>query len=257
MQQPKVNSLNNYSKSGFWDRQFDSKATNPQKIFDWIFGILLPAICFFFDPIVFETQGLGGAFLGKYKPFAYVLCYFSLFAMSLWLSLGEKLKGLSVFFSGLFLVGGVISLIIGIILLPFSLLGLFIVIGILGFTPLFTAFVFIRNMIRSFHSAESSFKKSRLLTLFFASALISFILPLTVNIQIEKSLQRIINGNAQDVYSNTKTLKFFKPIVNFDSIERYYFNNNATENPEKIQAIINVYKNLTGKEIGKESMPYE
>jgi hypothetical protein len=116
---------------GFWQRQFQFEITYKQKVFDWIFGVILPVICFTFDPIVFKTN-MRDPFLGEYKPFAYLLSFTSILAMMAWLIWGEKLKGLSGILSGLFAVGGVISLGIGIILFPFSLIGLVLIIGALG-----------------------------------------------------------------------------------------------------------------------------
>src|SRR5215467_10779528 len=37
---------------GFWKRQFQQEATKAQKRFDWMFGVVMPAVCFYFDPIV-------------------------------------------------------------------------------------------------------------------------------------------------------------------------------------------------------------
>lgn len=260
MQQLKLNGQNIQPKKGFWKRQFDEESTNSQKRFDWIFGVSLPAICFFFDPIVFESQTLGKAFLGNYKPFAYVLCYLSLFAMSLWLGLGGKLKWLNAFFGGLFLVGGIVSLIVGVILIPFSLLGLVLVVGVLGFTPLFTSIVYLRNSVRAFRAAKPFVENKKLIASYSAAAILGLIIPLTINIQIRKNLQQIVNGDIEDVYSNAQTLRFFAPIVNFDLLEMHYYRgikSENAENAEKMQAITEIYHNLTGKDINKELMRFD
>ena len=47
-------------KSGFWRRQFQDRITGGQRKFDWFFGVIMPSICFFFDPIVFTTTMNGG-----------------------------------------------------------------------------------------------------------------------------------------------------------------------------------------------------
>jgi hypothetical protein len=250
MQQLKLNGqIVTKQKVGFWRRQFQKEATKSQKKFDWIFGVFLPAICFFFDPAIFKGNAFGSALLGNYKPFAYILCYFSLFAMSAWLGIGEKSKWVSAIFGGLFLLGGIISFIIGVILIPFSLLGLIIIVGILGFTPLLTSIVYLRNSIRAFQSAELILESKKLIGLYVGTAVLSLIIPLAINFQVEKSLKQMINGNAQDVYSNARTLKFFAPIVNFNKLELYYFSNRNSQNLEKLQAIVDVYKTLTGEDI--------
>src|SRR6059036_1217018 len=43
----------------FWKRQFLGPATTPQIIFDVVFGIVGPVLCFVFDPVVFRGDFLG------------------------------------------------------------------------------------------------------------------------------------------------------------------------------------------------------
>ncbi len=128
----KLNEEKTGSQKGFWHWQFQTESTESQKTFDWLFGVILPVSCFVFDPIVFKGDAWGAAYLGTYKPFAYILSFVSVMAMSAWLIWGEKLKWLNAFLAGLFIVGGIVSLGIGIILSPISLLGLIILIGALG-----------------------------------------------------------------------------------------------------------------------------
>ena len=52
-------------KPGFWRRQFGSNVTTKQKGFDWTVGVVLPLICFLFDPIVFR-DGVDRAILGRF-----------------------------------------------------------------------------------------------------------------------------------------------------------------------------------------------
>ncbi len=46
---------------GFWRRQFQKESTALQKNSDWFFGVILPVICFVFDPIVFKGNNWGTA----------------------------------------------------------------------------------------------------------------------------------------------------------------------------------------------------
>ncbi len=149
MQQLGLNNLSNPPKIGFWKRQFETPANSKQKTYDWIFGVFLPVICFAFDPIVFKGGIGGAAMFANYKPFAYLLSFACIMAMAAWLIWGEKLKWLNGFLAGLFFLGGVISLGVGIVLFPFSFVGLIILIGALGFTPLLTAVIYLRNAFRA------------------------------------------------------------------------------------------------------------
>jgi hypothetical protein len=56
---------------GFWRRQFMPPTTKRQKIFDVLFGVIAPVLCFVFDPIVFKgtfDEGL----LRDYQSYAYM-----------------------------------------------------------------------------------------------------------------------------------------------------------------------------------------
>jgi hypothetical protein len=233
-------------KNGFWRRQFQQEATKSQKRFDWIFGVVLPVACFFFDPIVFRTSGFGGAFLGTYKPFAYILSFVSIMAMMAWLIWGAKLKWLGGALAGLFFVGGIVSLGIGIVLFPLSLFGLIIAIGALGFTPLFSALVYLRNSLRAYESARPFLEKGVLVNSFFLSLILSTVIPSVANVQIKKALDEMLKGDARTIRSNGQKLKFVAPLVNFDVlVERYHFKGNETEK----ELLAEEYQRLTGKDI--------
>src|SRR5262249_15941954 len=70
------------TRKGFWRRQFQEEPTGMQRSFDWAFGVVLPVVCIFLDPVVFtnliwET----GAILGVYRPFAYAGSFISVILM--------------------------------------------------------------------------------------------------------------------------------------------------------------------------------
>ena len=240
----------NQPKTRFWKRQFQAQSTEVQRTFDWIFGVLLPVICFVFDPLVFKGNAWGTAVLGNYKPFAYLLSFVSIMAMAAWLIWGAKLKWLSGFLAGLFFLGGIISLGVGIVLIPFSLLGLIILVGILGFTPLFTSIVFLRNAFRAMQTSKTFLEKSVLIYAVAFGALFSAILPWTINNEIKKSLENIANGDAQIVYEESQKLKYVAPLVNFDKLALIY-HRSAPDKREtgKMKAIAEIYKEMTGEDL--------
>lgn len=163
-------------KAGFWKRQFGENVTAKQKGFDWSVGVALPLICFLFDPIVFR-DGNGGALLGKFKLSAYMLAFVSIAAMTAWLLWGERLKWLNGWLAGLFFVGSGISLIVGTILFPFSLFGMLLLIGFLGFTPLFTSIVYLRNGVRALRAASKVSEKVVSVNVAVLSGMIAIALP--------------------------------------------------------------------------------
>src|SRR5437762_7574420 len=157
-------------RKGFWRRQFRVEPTRRQRQYDWFFGVVMPAVCIFFDPIVFKFWGEpDGGILGAYRPFAYAGSFVSIILMITWLLWREKLSGFSALLAGVFFAASAISLIIGVVLLPFSLIGIvFYLIGLLGFTPLFTSVIFLRNGVRALRAANIGLERR---TLVYASSL--------------------------------------------------------------------------------------
>ncbi len=238
----------------FWRRQFQEKPTTGQTKFDWLFGVIMPAICFLFDPIIFKGGLHDEPMFGKYKPSAYILSYFSILALMAFLLLGKKTKYFNAFFAGLFLTGGIISLIIGVILSPISLIGLVVLIGALGFTPLFTAFVYLRNTFRAFQTAKPFLDTGKLWKGYVLTAIFSFVFPVALNFQIERIFSAVANGNAETVRANARTLRIFAPIINPERLLKEYRYSDWQNLDEKQQAIAELYKNLTGKNADKVNM---
>jgi hypothetical protein len=141
----------------FWERQFQPQPTKKQTQFDWSYGVIVPLICAAADFIVFTKNGV----LAEYATFAHILSASSIMAMAAWLLWGDRLRWLTAALGGFFIAGSAVSLLVGIVLLPYSVAGLFLLIGVLGFTPLFSALVFFRNGYRALNTS-TSFLESRL-----------------------------------------------------------------------------------------------
>jgi hypothetical protein len=170
-----VPTLENYDRKGFL----------VGKRFDWLFGVVMPVACIFFDPAVFTGNFLGERpWLGAVKPAAYALSFVSILAMMAWLIWGERLRGFSVVLSGLFAMAGLGSFLIGLAIMPLSLLGLIIVIGVFGFTPFLTAIVMFRNAERSYNAARSFLDQSTVMYSFILMLLASAVFPYLVQLAV-------------------------------------------------------------------------
>ena len=237
----------------FWRRQFQINSTTGQKKFDWFFGVIMPVICFVFDPIVFKTSA-GSNLLGTYKPFAYLLSFAAVMGMSAWLIWGAKLKWINSFLAGFFLVCGIISLGIGIVIFPFSLIGLIVLIGALGFTPLFTSMVFFRNALRSFQTAKPFLEKGILTRAFALSAVFSVVIPAVINVEIIKLIDEMKTADAPTIRKNAQILKYVSPIVDLDKIISLYRRAAPDQiETEEMKAIAEAYKRLKGENIETKS----
>ena len=151
---PSPATIESPARERFWRRQFGSKVTRSQRHFDWTFGFILPLICFYFDPIVFRyTVNPAEVLLGQYAMPAYIVGFLTTMSLVTFLLWREKLGSASVIPASVLSIGSVIALLIGIVIFPYSLLGALFLIGFLGFTPLFTAFAYMRNAVRAFRAA--------------------------------------------------------------------------------------------------------
>ncbi len=140
---------------------------------NWTWGVIMPVICLSYDPILFSNShfegdtNLSGAVISLPRPWmvemgnsvaADQLPKYGIYpesilwivgigiqiaAMSAWLIMGPKLLNHANLFAGLFRVGFLISLGIGIFLLPMTIIGTLLVgAGLPGWTPFLTANVF-------------------------------------------------------------------------------------------------------------------
>lgn len=167
---------------GFWKRQFFLEPTKRQNDFDWTFGVLLPLVCTAADPFVFDTRfGGAGTLLGEYRTFAYALGIVSIMTMAAWLLWGQKLGVLRPFIGGLFLAGSLVSFALGIVMLPFSLIGMFFLVGFLGFTPLLSGVTFLRNGVRAINGAKTEMPSRMIFHAAILAALYALVIPWVLN----------------------------------------------------------------------------
>lgn len=141
----------------FWRRQFGAEATRAQRRFDVAFGLVLPVLCFVFDPVVFRGWLVGGqGFYGRWQTYAYAVSVLELVALAAWLFKAGGEGRPPAALGGVLLAGGVFSLVVGVMIFPLSLAGLiFLLVGIFGFTPFPTAVVYLRNGWRAANPGRS------------------------------------------------------------------------------------------------------
>ena len=93
-------------------------------VFDVIFGVILPVVCFYFDPAVVKTiipyslpAVCGDPLLGRTSAFfVYPAAGIGILSLLCWLILGHQLSKWAAFFSGVFGAGVLAALIPAIIL---------------------------------------------------------------------------------------------------------------------------------------------
>lgn len=140
------------SEPGFWRRQFLPSRTSAQVVFDVGFGIVAPVLCFSFDPIVFKGE-FEAALFPQFQSFAYMVSAVEISLLIVWLTWGRLLRPRTRLVGGVLAAGALFSGLIGVLILPFTLLGLLLIIGFFGFVPFLTALVYLRNAKSAFQLA--------------------------------------------------------------------------------------------------------
>jgi hypothetical protein len=169
----------------FLQRQFSAVPTPSQRKFDWTYGVVLPIVCIAADPIVFRSSiGLtisANNGFAKYKVFCYALSSVSILSMAAWLLWGSKLGELRPYLGGLFLAAAGISTTVGIFLFPISARASIFGIGLLGFTPLFSGFVFLRNSFRALESSAEDMPLKYVARAAMLAVIYALVVPFVLN----------------------------------------------------------------------------
>ena len=246
MQQLGLNQVNQQPK-GFWARQFQTQPTGDQKVFDWVFGGGLPLVCFVFDPFVFRGFGIDDGLLGEYRVFAYSLSFVSMMSLAAWLVWGARLKALNAALAGLFITGAVVSFAVGLVMLPFSVVGLFVLIGALGFTPFLTGLVYFRSGLLAM--AKPHMNEKLLARVFLLAGLLSSVVPYTLNFEV-KNVSAALHGDAVAIRAVMWKLQYLAPALSANSLkERYYRVPPENRQSEEMQTIAEAYRLISGRDL--------
>ena len=133
-------------------------------VFDFVWGMVMPVVCLVFDPFVFKHGDFEVPFhvaapLGPNTIQISELAYFAwpflagqIATLGMVLAWGKSLRHIAPFLAGTLATGFMVATCIGVLLaLPAAFGTLAFGIGLLGFTPLFTAFTFFRRMRLMWH----------------------------------------------------------------------------------------------------------
>jgi len=238
-------------KNRFWRRQFAPEITIPQIIFDIAFGAVGPVLCFVFDPIVFR-RGIGAAPLfPDYQIFTYLFSAVQIAVLFSWLIFRPRNELTGSIIGGALTSGALFCLTTACILAPFSLLGLMFGIGIFGFTPFVTAFVYLRNAFRA-AGFRATRPKAATLSMLAISVLLAVVLPLLLSLEIRSvittAVNEVVHGNprqADFAAHRLIPLRFFAESEMNEIVNAYL----AEQDPERRERLKVLYHQITGEDI--------
>lgn len=237
----------------FWRRQFNDSPTRAQFRFDIIFGLVIPVLCFVFDPIVFRSWILDDGIYQRYQFLAYAASAFEIATLGCWLFVVRKFPEWSRPAGGVMFAGGLLSGAIGLAILPFSFMGLLIAgLGVLGFIPFVTAIVYLRNGVRAIRLNRTGAPVPGAV---FASVafgiIVTFGIPMAAQVGAERAVRLARAELLAGEEISTPRRRIVRLITRtsgeqFDDIVREY----AVEtDPERRQRLAHAYAVLTGEGI--------
>lgn len=236
-------------KQSFWKRQFATHTSEAQATCDIAFGLIAPILCFYFDPIVFKG-GFGPPLLGSYQLFAYAITALQISLFVIWMVFGSHLEAWSRIIGGALISGAIFSAVIGLLILPYSLMGLMVVIGALGFIPFITAFIYWRVGWRAL-TKEQTAPRSWINPIL-AGAILSLGIPALVSLYVTRttanSIDAILHGSPQQAEVAVGHLRWlpFIPQQNLEPLVQSYINE---KDPVRKETLRKNYQALTGQDI--------
>lgn len=237
----------------FWGRQFADKPTRAQTVFDVCAGIILPVACLVFDPIVFRSDGWGfGPVLGPFRLFAYALIALEIAALAAWLALRGRAREWCGVLGGVMTAGAHFSLVVGVVLLPFSLLGLMLFIGVLGFSPFLAALVYWRNGRRARRASARFLTEGPRKWLPVAAVVIVLVLPALAQLEVSRlvarSVTELASGDAARAEAAARRLGLVGWAADADLDQLVWAYSKETDAARK-ERLARAYRGATGGDI--------
>lgn len=164
----------------------------------FLFGVLLPILAVLFDPYIFQGEGIFSRWTGA----AYALIAVGVLSMSYWL----LSRSASSYLAGILTVCSFLSFVLGVLILPASFIGIFFFgIGLLGFIPFATSYIFYKSATFVWREAINTKNK---LSKFVAGIAFVILVIFSCQISAQKILERTVAviANAEVLTSSTDNM---------------------------------------------------
>lgn len=242
----------------FWRRQFNDSPTRAQFRFDIAFGLVIPVLCFVFDPLVFRGDILALNGVGhQFRFFAYTASAFEIVTLACWLFLVRDFPAWSRPAGGVLAAGALFSFTLGVVILPLSLIGLvFAGLGALGFIPFVTAIVYLRNARRALRLNRTGAPVRGGAT---ASFVFGLVLALGTPAAAQRVAKRVVRSTSAEVLAGTELSPPRQRVMRavtflsgetFDDIIRQY---EVESEPARRGSLAEAYWEMTGEDIDDAS----
>ncbi|HEV2987863.1 MAG TPA: hypothetical protein VG759_05440, partial [Candidatus Angelobacter sp.] len=183
----------------------------------------------------------GRSILARFAFFSYLEIAICIIALSFFL----VTRRASPFLAAILFTGGAFSLALGVFLLPLTIPGVFVLVGLLGFTPFFTSYVFMRNARRCW---SQSFR-DRLPAAILAATL-TFLVPAGIQFEMLRITNRAVamlqSGTDQEATRASHMLKLVHVAINTDKIALAY---ERTQDQKQRERLARAFQEITGEKI--------
>jgi hypothetical protein len=248
-----------YAKPRFWRRQFDDATTRAQLRFDVAFGLVIPVLCFIFDPVVFGGDLINDGVYRRIRLFAYAASAIETATLACWLFLVRDFPEWSRPAGGVLAAGAFFSFALGLAILPLSLIGLlFAGIGALGFIPFVTAIIYLRNARRALRLNRTGVPVRGGTAV---SIVFGLVFALGVPAAAQRGVTRALNSASAEVLAGGELSPPRQRVMHaltlvsgatFDDLVEQY---NSEHDPERRALLEDAYWQVTGKEIADARRP--
>jgi len=219
-----------------------------QFAFAILFGVVLPVVCLALDPVVFRSSDallrpLGSPMLGAYRVVGYSATALGIASLLIWLVLRRPAGLLAGSLAG----GAAFAFGLGVVLLPLTLIALFILIGVLGLVPFGTAWVFARSARAAWREAGSH----RAATGWAAAGfLIACGLPWTLQAvawsAVRSATELAVSPDPGEAERGVEQLSWLYFVSDADELVWAF---EREQNPDRRQRLAEAYRRVTGGEV--------
>jgi hypothetical protein len=241
-----------HAETGFWERQFTAPVTRPQIVFDVAFGVVAPILCFVFDPIVLKSWFPGPPLFPDYQIIAYLFSGLQIILLGFWLLTGPSHHILNSFMGGMLFAGAVFCLIAGLVLAPFSLIGLALAIGAFGFTPFLTGLVYLRNSVRAMGAGNDdpvSLKGAMVsLSGIVLVTALCFLLSVQIHVVVSRAVIEIVEGDSQQAMFAAHRLMPLRFFIGGE-LDKVVYAYTETSDEKRKELLKSCYREITGDSI--------
>jgi len=170
--------------------------------FDLIWGVVMPVVCLTYDPLLFQpdynptirlTLPSAQQFdFGTFAVFGYAVLGWQMAFLTVWILFGQLARKLAGCAAGSLFVGFFVAVILAVLMVPVALAAIFWwgevplaasevhywrIIAPLGFTPLFTAWTYLRRWRAAARQAQSQTSRTVYRLHFLIGALVALAIP--------------------------------------------------------------------------------